>query len=83
MLSIDCMYREAWNRLGDMDQNTSMSLYIELVGKIDPDWETNQLVGGATNTDEVRGRRENVLLNNNVCYSVYRVMVLQMGLDLL
>ena len=45
--------REAWNRLGNMKQSSSMNSYIELVNKIDPGWETSQLVGGVTDTDEV------------------------------
>ena len=35
--------REAWHKLGDMSQREAMDNYLELVGLLDPKWETEDL----------------------------------------
>lgn len=38
------VFREAWHKLGSsVTKEVAMSRYIELVGKVDPEWETQPL----------------------------------------
>ena len=37
-------YREAWHKLGNgVSKEVAMSRYVELVGRVDPEWETQPL----------------------------------------
>ena len=55
--------REAWNKLGDMDRNSSMKHYVELVNKVDPNWENLPLVDGGNNPIEVETHSVYWMLN--------------------
>lgn len=39
IFSYDFYIRDAWNRLGNMDQNCAKLKYIELVREVDPKWD--------------------------------------------
>ena len=46
------IHRDAWNKLGNLDKESSMTNYIEIVNKVDPNWQSSPVIERGKGSEE-------------------------------